>query len=124
MLIDGDRSSETTNGSASYTVATDANGVAQFSVSGSEPGAIDVAVSYESQPIDKATIQVTAAAKVATKAPGRATIAKLSALVGRLRPRGARTVVQRRLGDHVVPVLDLPAVRSGPRSRSGRRRSS
>ncbi len=38
VLIDGDRSSETTNGSASYTVATDANGIAQFSVSDSEPG--------------------------------------------------------------------------------------
>ena len=28
VLIDGDRSSESTNGSAAYTVATDANGVA------------------------------------------------------------------------------------------------
>jgi len=37
VLIDGDRSSEATDGSASYTVATDANGVAQFSVSGSAP---------------------------------------------------------------------------------------
>jgi subtilase family serine protease len=82
VLIDGDRSSETTNGSAAYTVATDANGVAQFSVSGSEAGAIDLAVSYEAQQIDKATIQITAAAKAATKVPGRASIAKLSALVG------------------------------------------
>jgi subtilase family serine protease len=82
VLIDGDRSSETTNGSAAYTVATDANGIAQFSVSGSEPGAIDLAVSYDAQQIDKATIQVTAAAKAASKVPGRASIAKLSALVG------------------------------------------
>jgi subtilase family serine protease len=82
VLIDGDRSSESTNGSASYTVATNANGVAQFSISGSEPGPIDVAVTYESQLIDKTTIQVTANAKTTSKVPGRATIATLSALVG------------------------------------------
>jgi subtilase family serine protease len=82
VLIDGDRSSESTNGSASYTIATDANGVAEFSVSGSEPGPIDVVVNYESQTIDQATIQVTASATVTSNVPGRATIAKLSALVG------------------------------------------
>ncbi len=53
----------------------------QFSVSGSEPGAIDVVVSYESQQIDKTTVQVTSGAKT-VKVPGRATIAKLSPLVG------------------------------------------
>jgi len=82
VLIDGDRSSESTNGSASYTVTTNANGVAQFSISGSEPGPIDVAVTYESQLIDKTTIQVTAGASTTSKVPGRATIATLSALVG------------------------------------------
>jgi hypothetical protein len=63
-------------------VTTDANGEAAFSVSGSEPGPVDVVVNYESEPIDSATIQVTAAAKVVAKTPGRATIARLSALVG------------------------------------------
>jgi subtilase family serine protease len=82
VLIDGDRSSETTNGSASYTVATDANGVAQFSVSGSEAGAIAVVVSYESQSIDQTKIVVTASAKVTSNVPGRATIQELAALVG------------------------------------------
>lgn len=82
VLIDGDRSSESTNGSASYTVTTDANGVAQFSVSGSEPGPISVKVVYESQLIDQATIQVTSGTKVASNVPGRAAIARLSALVG------------------------------------------
>jgi len=82
VLIDGDRSSETTNGSASNTITTNANGVAQFTVSGSEPGPIDVVVSYESQQIEKVTVQVTAAAKSTSKVPGRATIATLSALVG------------------------------------------
>jgi hypothetical protein len=82
VLIDGDRSSETTNGSASYTVASDANGVAQFSVSGSEAGSIDVVVSYESESIDQATIDVTATAKTTVKVPGRATIETLTALIG------------------------------------------
>jgi subtilase family serine protease len=82
VLIDGDRSSATTNGGANYTVTTDANGVAEFSVSGSAPGPVDVVVSYESQAIDKATIQVTAGPKVTAKLPGRATIEKISALVG------------------------------------------
>jgi subtilase family serine protease len=82
VLIDGDRSSESSNGSASYTVTTDANGAAKFTVSGSEPGSIDVAVDYESQAIDDTTIQVTATAKTVPNVPGRAAIAKLSALVG------------------------------------------
>jgi len=82
VLIDGDRSSEATDGSASYTVATDANGVAQFSVSGSAPGSIDVVVNYESQAIDKTTIQVTSSPLTTSKVPGRATIERLSALVG------------------------------------------
>ncbi len=82
VLIDGDRASASTNGSASYTVTSDANGVAQFTVSGSEPGPIDVVVNYQSQTIDSTTIQVTAGAKVAPTVPGRAAIAKLSALVG------------------------------------------
>lgn len=81
VLIDGDRSSATTGGSANYTIATDANGVARFSVSGSQPGPIDVTVSYDTQTVDTTTIQVTAA-QVVSNAPGRATIARLSALVG------------------------------------------
>jgi len=82
VLIDADHSSATANGSANYTVATDANGVAQFSVSGSAAGSIDVAVNYESQSIGDTKIDVTASAKVTTKVPGRAAIAKLTALVG------------------------------------------
>jgi subtilase family serine protease len=82
VLIDGDRSSASTNGSATYTVTTDANGVAQFSVSGSAPGSVDVVVNYEAVAIGKATIQVTPGAKVTSNVPGRATIAKLTAIVG------------------------------------------
>jgi subtilase family serine protease len=82
VLIDGSRSSATTNGSASYAVTTDSNGVAKFTVSGSEPGAIGVAVAYQAQSIDKTTIQITENAKTTSKVPGRASIARLTALVG------------------------------------------
>jgi len=82
VLIDGAHSSETTNGSASATVTTNADGVAQFSISGSESGPVSVVVSYESQTIDKTTIQVTQGSKSVSKVPGRAVIARLIALVG------------------------------------------
>ncbi|HUZ40106.1 MAG TPA: protease pro-enzyme activation domain-containing protein [Acidimicrobiales bacterium] len=82
VLIDGAHSGVTTNGSASATVATNASGVAQFSVSGSEAGSLSVTVSYESQTIDKTTIQVTQGSKTNSKVPGRAVIARLTALVG------------------------------------------
>ena len=82
VLIDADHASASSNGSASYSVATNASGVAQFSVTGSAAGSIDVVTSYESQTIDAVTIDVTAAAKVTTKVPGRATIEKLTSLVG------------------------------------------
>ncbi len=80
VLIDGERSSESTKGSASTTVATDANGNAAFSVSGSEPGPINVVVSYESQQIDTTTIQITP--KAVTGAPGHMSIVRLVPLVG------------------------------------------
>jgi len=61
-------------------------------------------VNYESQAIDKTTIQVTSSPLTTSKVPGRATIERLSALVGGFdswcalhRPMGRR--------DHVVPVL-------------------
>ena len=82
VLIDGARSSETTNGSANYTVTTDAKGVARFTVSGSEPGTIGVVVSYEAQTIDKTTVNITETSKSVARVPGRATIARLTALVG------------------------------------------
>ena len=107
VLIDGDPSSATTNGSASETVSTDASGVAQFSVSGSAPGSIDLTVDYEAQSIDKATIQVTAGGQRDDEGPRPRDDREVVGVRGRLRPRGARAVLQRRRGDHVVPVLDL-----------------
>ena len=82
VLIDGAHASATTKGSASATVATNASGVAQFSVSASKAGSLSVTVSYEAQTIDTATIQVTQGSRASSKVPGRAGIARLTALVG------------------------------------------
>jgi subtilase family serine protease len=80
--IDNDRSSETTSGHAAYVVTSDSNGAATFSVSTTEPGPVVITVSYESQTIYTTTLQFTAASQVVPTAPGRATIAALTPLVG------------------------------------------
>jgi len=80
--IDNDRSSVTTNGDAAYNVTSDVNGVASFSLSTTEPGAVTVTVSYESQTIYKATVEFTASSKATSAVPGRASIAKLTGIVG------------------------------------------
>jgi hypothetical protein len=82
VLINRASASATTNGSASATVAADSNGVVTFTVTGNKPGTVSVAVSYESQTINKTDIQVTQGSKTVTKVPGRATIARLTPLVG------------------------------------------
>jgi subtilase family serine protease len=82
VTIDNDRSSETTSGHASYVVTSDSNGAATFSVSTTEPGQVVITVNYESQLIYTTTLQFTTAAKVVPTAPGRATIAALTPLVG------------------------------------------
>jgi subtilase family serine protease len=80
--IDNDRSSETTSGDAAYVVTTDSTGAATFSVSTTEPGPVVITVSYESQTIYTTTLQFTATSKATPTAPGRATIAALTPLVG------------------------------------------
>jgi subtilase family serine protease len=82
VLIDGDRASVTTSGDAAYTVTTNANGVATFTVSTTEPGTVGIAVSYESQSIYSTNVTFTATSKVAAASPGRASIGQLTALVG------------------------------------------
>jgi subtilase family serine protease len=82
VLIDNDRSSQTTSGHAAYVVTSDSNGAATFSVSTTEPGPVVITVSYESQTIYTTTLQFTATSKVVPTAPGRATIAALTPLVG------------------------------------------
>jgi hypothetical protein len=80
--IDNDRSSETTSGDAAYVVTSDANGAATFNVSTTEPGPVVITVKYEAQTIYTTTLQFTATSKAVPTAPGRATIAALTALVG------------------------------------------
>jgi hypothetical protein len=82
VTIDNDRSSETTSGRAAYVVTSDSNGAATFSVSTTEPGPVVVTVSYQSQTIYTTTLQFTATSKAVPTAPGRATIALLTSLVG------------------------------------------
>ena len=82
VTIDNDRSSETTSGRAAYVVTSDSNGAATFSVSTTEPGPVVVTVSYQSQTIYTTTLQFTATSKAVPTAPGRATIALLTPLVG------------------------------------------
>jgi len=82
VTIDNDRSSQTTSGHAAYVVSSDSNGAANFTVSTTEPGPVVVTVSYESQSIYTSTLQFTAATKAVPTAPGRATIAVLTPLVG------------------------------------------
>lgn len=82
VTIDNDRSSETTSGDAAYVVTSDSNGSATFSVSTTEPGPVNITVSYESQTIYTKTLQFTAASKAIPTAPGRAAIAALTPLVG------------------------------------------
>lgn len=80
VLIDGDLSSVTTNGSAAYSVTADGTGTASFTVSTDTPGPVVVTVSYASKAIYSTTI-IFASAATPTK-PGRAGIAKLTAIVG------------------------------------------
>jgi len=80
--IDNDRGSETTSGHAVYIVTSDSNGTATFTVSTSEPGPVVVTVSYEAQTIYSTTLQFTATSMATPTAPGRATIAALTPLVG------------------------------------------
>ncbi len=82
VTIDNDRSSQTTSGHAAYVVTSDVNGAATFNVSTTEPGPVVVTVSYEAQTIFTKTLQFTASSSVVPTAPGRASIAALTPLVG------------------------------------------
>ena len=108
VLIDGDRSSETTNGSAAYTVATDANGVAQFSVSGSEPGAIDVVVELRVPADRQGDDSGHRGGQGRDEGPGtRVDRQALGARRAASTSWCARPSSNGGVGDHVVPVLDL-----------------
>lgn len=79
--INNDRSSVTTNGGAAYTVTSDVNGKATFTLSTTEATPVTVVVTYESQSIFKSTISFTTSSKTTSTVPGRAAIAKLTGIV-------------------------------------------
>ena len=77
VMIDGDPASSTVTGSATYDVTTNASGIADFTVTSSTPQVVTVSVTYQSTSIGTASITF-----AAPTTPGRASIARLSALVG------------------------------------------
>jgi kumamolisin len=77
VTVDGDPASATTSGSATYNVTTNATGVADFTVASTTPQVVTITVTYQDTTVGTSTITFAAPAK-----PGRASIAKLSTLVG------------------------------------------
>ena len=75
VKVDGDVASATGAGTATYDVTTDATGAASFTVTSSTPQVVTVTVTYQSQTVGTSSI-----AFAAPTAPGRASIAKLTAL--------------------------------------------
>jgi len=85
LVINGDRSSTNGSGNAAYNVTTDATGTAVFQVSDTEPGAVNVTLDYQSQPVYKTTVVfVTSLASGNPTVPGKPSIAQVTALVGGL----------------------------------------
>ena len=81
VVIDNDHASVTGNGTASYALSTDINGVATFSIFASTAGPVRVSVSFESKTIYTSTLNfVNPLAAVITTAPGRPTIATITPL--------------------------------------------
>ena len=80
LMINNDRTSTQSSGNAVSSVTTDATGNATFTVSTTETGPVTVAIAFNTKTIYSTTIDFTAAAP--NNAPGRPSIAKLSAIVG------------------------------------------
>jgi len=80
LMINNDRTSTQSGGDAVSSVTTDATGTATFSVTTTETGPVAVAIAFNAKTIYSTTIDFTAAAP--NSAPGRPSIAKLSAIVG------------------------------------------
>ena len=90
--IDGDPSSVIGGGRATYAITTDAQGSATVAVSATQPGPVDVTVSYESHVIYTTTLHVHAAPAARLRAPAVTITALVGALRLALRPAvGANT---------------------------------
>jgi subtilase family serine protease len=81
LLVNGDPTSATASGQASYAITTDATGTAAFDVTTTAPGPVALVVTYGTIAIFSSTVTFTSP-HVATTVPGRPTIFKLIANVG------------------------------------------
>jgi subtilase family serine protease len=84
--IDGDPTSAVGGGQATYAITTDANGAATVTVSASQPGPVDLTVSYESRVIYTTTLEVRAAPATRPQPPTVTVTALVGALRMTLRP--------------------------------------
>lgn len=84
VIIDNVASSATSSGNATYTVNTDSTGKAVVNVNTDTIGPVVVTVTYEGRTLYTTTLDF-AKARPAATAPGRASIRRLTALVGGFR---------------------------------------
>ena len=86
VTIDGDPTSSIGSGQATYAITTDAQGSATVTVSASQPGPVDLTVSYESKVIYTTTLHVRAARTLRARPPAVTVTALNGALRLTLRP--------------------------------------
>jgi subtilase family serine protease len=84
VVLDGDQTSITGTGTASYNVSTDATGTATVTVVASEPGSVALNATYAAQGLST-TVSFSNAVKSTANRPGKPTITVLAALVGGFR---------------------------------------
>jgi subtilase family serine protease len=83
LVIDGDPTSTTGNGSATYNVTTSATGTASITVSSTDAGLVTVKASYQSQTLYSTVLNfLKGTSQTAAVTPGPPSIARLTALVG------------------------------------------
>jgi len=84
VVLDGDQTSITAAGTASYNVSTDATGTATVTVVASEAGSVALNATYAAQSLST-TVSFSNAVKSTANRPGKPTITGLAALVGGFR---------------------------------------
>ena len=84
VVLDGDHTSITGSGTATYNVATDATGTAVVTVIATQAGTVTLSATYLSQSLST-TVSFSAAVKSTANRPGKPTITSLVPLVGGFR---------------------------------------
>jgi hypothetical protein len=83
LVIDGDPTSTTGNGNATYNVTTSATGTASITVSSTDVGLVTVKASYQSQTLYSTVLNfLKGTSQTTAVTPGPPSIARLTALVG------------------------------------------